>query len=358
MLNRIVPTPAKTLPAVRVFASTAKTSRSGRLKETVESQLRPIVSTQFVPLNLTMMPTSGAGSPRALSEGPITPPGAPAWQFVPPLTWKPSQTTFSSIAVVRLPEWNAATNTVVPSVARPRGVSAKNERMRTGLPPTAVPGVVASKTQTSARPTPSVASWGSPAPGTPEIEASVRCWPRCAVLMKARFPPVPANTMSRGSSPTSSVRETRGGVAARSTMLTLSERWFTTQTSVFERTAIATGSMPTGTENAGESTPPSPTLNTSSRLSWMFVTNSRVLSGDSATGRTGPLSNSMNEGCANAGRAANRKAQNAKIIRCMGGLLCGANGRPLYTEKPGDWEEIHTLTPKRARGPGGTRDGT
>ena len=39
--------------------------------------------------------------------------------------------------------------------------------------------------------------------------------------------------MSRGSSPTSSVRVTRGGVAATSTTLTLSDRWFTTHTSPF-----------------------------------------------------------------------------------------------------------------------------
>ena len=44
----------------------------------------------------------------------------------------------------------------------------------------------------------------------------------------------PAKTMSRGSSPTSSVRTTRGGVAPTSTMLTLSERWFTTHTSPFD----------------------------------------------------------------------------------------------------------------------------
>src|SRR5262245_16523290 len=113
MLKRIVPTPAKTLPAVSVLAFTAKTSRSGSEKETVEFQLRPIVSTQLVPLNLMMMPASGAARPEALVEGPATPPGAPAWQLVPPLTWKPSQTTVALIVVVRFPEWKAATKTVV-----------------------------------------------------------------------------------------------------------------------------------------------------------------------------------------------------------------------------------------------------
>ncbi len=73
--------------------------------------------------------------------------------------------------------------------------------------------------------------------------------------MNARVPPVPANTMSRGSSPTSSVRVTRAGLADRSTMLTLSERWFTTHTSVFVRAATATGSKPTGIEASCVSEP-------------------------------------------------------------------------------------------------------
>ena len=73
-------------------------------------------------------------------------------------------------------------------------------------------------------------------------------WPRRAVVMKARSPPAPAKTMSRGSSPTSRVRVTRGGLAPTSTMLTLSERWLTTHTSVLLRAATATGSMPTSTD--------------------------------------------------------------------------------------------------------------
>jgi hypothetical protein len=45
-----------------------------------------------------------------------------------------------------------------------------------------------------------------------------------------------------------SVRTTRGGLADTSTMLTLSERWFTTHTSPLVRAATATGSRPTATE--------------------------------------------------------------------------------------------------------------
>ena len=45
---------------------------------------------------------------------------------------------------------------------------------------------------------------------------------------------------------------TCGGDAARSTMLTLSDRWFTTQISVLVRAATETGSMPTGTDSKVE----------------------------------------------------------------------------------------------------------
>ena len=85
--------------------------------------------------------------------------------------------------------------------------------------------------------------------GHPAIEGSTRCWPRCAVVMKARSRAVPAKTMSRGSSPTSSVRTVRAGDVERSTIETLSDRWFTTQTSLVVRAATATGSSPTGTDS-------------------------------------------------------------------------------------------------------------
>ena len=71
-----------------------------------------------------------------------------------------------------------------------------------------LPVFAGSKTHTSARGTPGVVSCGSPAPGTLAIEGSVRCCPRWAGVMKARAGE-PANTISRGSSPTSSVRATR-----------------------------------------------------------------------------------------------------------------------------------------------------
>ena len=71
--------------------------------------------------------------------------------------------------------------------------------------------------------------------------------------MNARVPPGPPKTMSLGSSPTSRVRSTWGAAVERSTMLTLSETWLTTHTSVFVRAATATGSIPTETDPAGES---------------------------------------------------------------------------------------------------------
>src|SRR5262249_61604685 len=75
------------------------------------------------------------------------------------------------------------------------------------------------------------------------------------VVTNARLPPVPANTMSRGSSQVSSVRLTRHSpaVASNATTLTLSDRWLTTQASVLVRTATATGSRPTGTSSASVS---------------------------------------------------------------------------------------------------------
>jgi len=81
--------------------------------------------------------------------------------------------------------------------------------------------------------------------------------PRRAVVTKAR--PL-AKTMSRGSSQVCSVRVTRdsSGVSASTvTMLMLSERWFTTHTSVSVRAATATGSSPTGTSAASVSPPAS-----------------------------------------------------------------------------------------------------
>src|SRR5271169_3981028 len=107
--------------------------------------------------------------------------------------------------------------------------------------------------------------------------------------MKARVPPSPPKTMSLGSSPTRSVRATCGGLVLTSTMLTLSETWLTTQTSLLVRAATATGSSPTYTEAAKER-PPGATAKTSSEPFAVLATKSWLPSGESATGRTGPLS--------------------------------------------------------------------
>ncbi len=167
----------------------------------------------------------------------------------------------------------------------------KKLRIFAGVPPIVVPRLAGSNTQTSARGTLCVVSFGSPAPETLAIEASVRCCPRCAVAMNARAGE-PANTMSRGSSPTSSVRVTCGTPASVTT-LTLSDRWLTTHTSPLLRGATATGSSPTGTR-ACSASPAEVILNTSKVLFGVFTANSLVPSGDIAIGRTCPLSNSMN----------------------------------------------------------------
>ena len=97
-------------------------------------------------------------------------------------------------------------------------------------------------------------------------------------------------------------------------MLTLSERWFTTQTSSFVRAATATGSMPTGTAPAGVS-PPAPTSKISSVLSGVFTAKSRWPSGESATGRTCPLSNSTKDPCANADEDASSRQNESRRER-------------------------------------------
>ena len=177
----------------------------------------------------------------------------------PPL----AATTCSVTVVVRFPESSTAANTTPPSglAASARGVSPKSCTIVSGVPPSAAPRLFALNTHTSARPTPAVVTCGPPA-GSLEK----RFCPRRAQVMKARSCPLPANTMSRGSSPTSSVcvtRERVGSVGSTSTMLTLSERWFTTQASIrpsrFVRAATATGSSPTGT-SAARVTAPAPSV--------------------------------------------------------------------------------------------------
>src|SRR5213593_2682009 len=115
MLNRIVPTCWKIVPAANVLALNANTSRSGSENGTWLFQLRPSTSTQFVPSNLTMIPVSGAAALAAFVLGPGTPPGTVDWighcacGAPDPAEPKPSRTHGSRIEVVWLPEWNAAT---------------------------------------------------------------------------------------------------------------------------------------------------------------------------------------------------------------------------------------------------------
>ena len=77
---------------------------------------------------------------------------------------------------------------------------------------------------------------------------SVRCWPRCAVVMKARLPPGRRRRCRAARRRPAACARRAADRLATSTMLTLSERWLTTHTSPSERAATATGSRPTGTE--------------------------------------------------------------------------------------------------------------
>ncbi len=79
------------------MASITKTSLSGSENFTYWSRGRPSASTQWLPFHLTMAPTSGAGRPSALVEGPGTPSGP-----------KPSGSEVSGTTVVRLPVWKPA----------------------------------------------------------------------------------------------------------------------------------------------------------------------------------------------------------------------------------------------------------
>src|SRR5688500_11166561 len=77
MLNRIVPTPVKIVPGVRVFAFSANPSGSGSVNGTEPFQVQPSESTQFPPTRFTMIPVNGAFAPAALVPGPGIPVPAP-----------------------------------------------------------------------------------------------------------------------------------------------------------------------------------------------------------------------------------------------------------------------------------------
>jgi hypothetical protein len=85
-------------------------------------------------------------------------------------------------------------------------------------------------------------------------------------------------------------------------MLTLSESWLTTQTSLLDRAATATGSSPTGTRLTKTGVP-----EVRSKISrvplGVLTAKSVVPSGDIARGRTWPLSNSTNGGPVDAAAA-------------------------------------------------------
>src|SRR5262245_57931162 len=115
MLNRIVPTWSNGAGATvaSVSASTANTSWSGRSNGTTAFQSRPGTSSHWPDggSNFTIRLVSGAATPSAFVLGPGSPPGAVA----PPgvvhgaAAVNPSQTASSWIAVVWLPDMNAAT---------------------------------------------------------------------------------------------------------------------------------------------------------------------------------------------------------------------------------------------------------
>ena len=163
------------------FALISKTSLSGRLKRTTPFQSRPRGSRQAVPASSfwTIRPVSGPLLPAMFTRGFGMPPGTTVpSDRVPVQVGVPSQTVPSPTVVVRLPEWKMPAKTFDPSAltASARGVSPKSFTTVSGVPPSVEPRLVASKTHTSARPTPGVVSCAS----------KPMFWPRCAVVTKAR----------------------------------------------------------------------------------------------------------------------------------------------------------------------------
>src|SRR5215831_5977365 len=122
MLKRIVPTPLKNCtpvvggPGVVALASITKTSSSGSVNLMTGSQARPRRSSQWllVGLNLTTSPTSGPFTPWRFVSGFGVPPGSDAPLMVHDgatvfcAELVSSQTPFSLMVTVPLPEWNTA----------------------------------------------------------------------------------------------------------------------------------------------------------------------------------------------------------------------------------------------------------
>jgi hypothetical protein len=113
-----------------------------------------------------------------------------------------------------------------------------------------------------------------------------------------------------------------------STMLTLSERWFTTQTSVFERAATASGSSPTTLSPRGRCSGPVMSK-ISSRSSGVLTAKRWLPSGDIASGRTCQVSKRVNEDAALAsarGRATARRRPQTEMQGARGETEMGSLG--------------------------------
>jgi hypothetical protein len=166
---------------------------------------------------LTIRPTGGFGSDADSADR--------AAALPVPLT------TVSLMAVVRLPEWNTRPldARAVGVRASARGVSPNIGMFAIGVPPSAAPERVASHTCTTARAVPAVVRFGR----RRAVLAAPRRRDEGAVAARPREHDV-ARLVAREQR----ARDAR--VAASRvdrTMLTLSERWFTTHTSVFVRAA-------------------------------------------------------------------------------------------------------------------------
>ena len=180
--------------------------------------------------------------------------------MTPPYTWS---TASSDTTVVWLPEKNAAAYTVLPSAeaASARGVSAKRVIFVRRLPPRRA-GVVRVEHPDVRATAGRVVQVGI----VRRVLAAVGGRDERAALARAR-----EDDVARLVADEQRV-DARAGCRGSSTwtMLTESDRWLTTHTSPFDRTATASGSRPVTTEPIDWRWWPS-IRNTSRRLSGVFA---------------------------------------------------------------------------------------
>ena len=252
---------------------------------------------------------------------------APAPPGRPPGTWTPS-TSHGAAAGAAVADrafgdaWSSGCRSgrpprrpCVPSgvAASARGVSPKSSRIVSGVPPRR--GAEVRRVEDPDQRARRALRWSAPAAPTPG-----RFWPRRAVVMKARVKTPPRRSARRRRCraarrrPAACARRAAAS-AATSTMLTLSDRWLTTQTSLLVRAATATGSRPTGTEPTCVSAAAVDGEDLEPVVGRVEREQPCSPSGESASGRTWPLSKVTKDASAGAGAEATASPARAAPTR-------------------------------------------